>query len=265
MFWMYMSFIGCAKPVEKQVVPTQEVLSEVTDQVPQATDGVTSVQTLGFIDIRNEFSEQKEPLYFRLRQLEIAPQGTVGFHAHRHRPGVAYIVKGAITEYRGKKELVRSQGDFSFEHNGVQHGWRNHTQEPVQAIVVDVWSPQEAPFPSIDALPVQKELADAPKENSGIALVHKEVSSLDDLFADKSLRIRVVDVEERGVVGAHTHVSRPSFAYVLSGDVMEHRGDGDYTHIAGSSVAERHGLTHWWENTGTGVAKIVVVDIIDAD
>ena len=264
MFGIYFILLACIKPVEKQVVPVQEVIEKANTDVPQKTQGVTSVEKLGFIDLRKEFSNIEEPLFFRLRRLEIGPQGTVGFHEHKNRPGVAYILEGAITEYRDSEQLVRKTGEYSFEYNGVQHGWKNHTQEPVRAIVVDVWSPGEEESPEIGVLPEQKEFGEeSPKTNSGIALAKKEMSSLDDIFEGKTLRIRVVSVESGGVVGAHKHESRPSFAYVLSGDVIEHRGDGDYPHESGSSVAERNGLMHWWKNTGEEAASIVVVDIVD--
>ena len=263
---LWIAVLACMKPQEKQVVPVQEVIKESHVEVPQKTQGVTSVEKLGFIDLRSEFSQIEEPLFFRLRRLEIAPQGSVGFHEHQNRPGVAYIVDGAITEYRDQEQIVRSTGEFSFEHNGVRHGWKNHTQAPVQAIVVDVWSPGDEDSPLIQALPEQKEFgADTPNANTGIALAKTESSSLDDLFVGKSLRIRVVSVEKGGVVGAHKHESRPSFAYVLSGNVIEHRGDADYPHTAGSSVSERNGLSHWWENTGEETASIVVVDIVDVE
>ena len=262
MLWM-IGLLACKKPVENQVVPVQEVVVQNHPDAPQETHGITSVEKLGFIDLRTEFSDVEEPLYFRLRRLEIAPQGTVGFHEHKNRPGVAYIVEGAITEYRDNEEIVRDKGAYSFEYNGVQHGWKNHTQEPVRAIVVDVWSPTDD-TPTIDALREQKEFsAETPTSNAGLALVKKDTSFLDDMFKGKSLRIRVVSVEPNGVVGAHKHDSRPSFAYLLSGKMMEHRGDADYTHEAGSSVAERNGLAHWWKNIGDTSARIVVVDIVE--
>ena len=265
MFGIYLGILACMKPAEKQVVPVQEVIEEVKSDVPQKTQGVTSVEKLGLIDLRTEFPNLGEPLYFRLRRLEIGPQGTVGFHEHKNRPGVAYILEGAITEYRDDAQVVRNAGEYSFEHNGVQHGWKNHTQEPVRAVVVDVWSPADADPPVIEALPTQEDFGEGtPKANSGIALAKKDMSSLDDIFEGKTLRIRVVSVESGGVVGAHKHESRPSFAYVLSGSVIEHRGDGDYPHEEGSSVAERNGLAHWWKNTGEESASIVVVDIVDA-
>ena len=264
MFGIYFSLLACMKPVEKQVVPVQEVIEEVKHDVPQKTQGVTSVEKLGFIDLRTEFPNIEDPLYFRLRRLEIGPQGTVGFHEHKNRPGVAYILEGSITEFRDNEQLVRNTGEYSFEHNGVQHGWKNHTQDPVRAIVVDVWSPGDEESPTIGVLPEQKDFGEeTPKANSGIALAKKDMSSLDDIFEKKTLRIRVVSVDSDGVVGAHKHEARPSFAYVISGNVIEHRGDGDYTHKAGSAVAERNGLTHWWKNTGEEAAQIVVVDIVD--
>lgn len=265
MFWMMISLLACTKHVDKQVVPVQEVIAESNAEVPQKTQGITSVEKLGFIDLRSEFPGVQEPLFFRLRRLEIAPQGSVGFHEHKNRPGVAYIVDGAITEYRGAEQIVRVTGEFAFEHNGIQHGWKNHTQDPVRAIVADIWSPSDD-SPVIDMLAEQKEFgSEAPTASSGLNLAKKDVSSLDGLFAGKTLRIRVVSVDASGVVGAHKHESRPSFAYVLSGNVTEHRGDGDYSHEQGSSVVERNGLAHWWQNTGSEAARIVVIDIVDVE
>ena len=43
---------------------------------------------------------------------------------------------------------------------------------------------------------------------------------------------------------------------------MEHRGDGEQKRTAGTAVAERQGLKHWWENLGPTPAQIVVIDII---
>ena len=65
-------------------------------------------------------------------------------------------------------------------------------------------------------------------------------------------------------MGQHKHQGRPSFAYILSGDLIEHRGDGDGPYSKGERVAERNGLVHWWEN-GDSAATIVVFDIVDAE
>lgn len=265
MFFVLSALLWGCQVSKKSVVPTTEVVQqEKGNKIPDQTKGISSVEVLGYIDLREEFPELHESLFFRLRTLTIAPQGTVALHEHKNRPGVAYILKGAIKEYRGDEALIREAGQYSFEYSGIQHGWENHTQESVEAIVVDVLEPEE--IPSLSSLPTQQPFAKSvPKANSLVSLTTKDTSSLKgegSFFIDKKLRLRVVSVAPNGVVGAHTHNSRPSFAYMVSGTALEHRGDADYNHQAGSAVAERNGLSHWWENKGDTDAVILVVDII---
>jgi len=259
-------FWGCITAKTKDIVPNSEFIQSEATSLPTETVGIRAVDTLGFINLKEEFPALENELFFRLRRLEIDPGGSAAAHEHNNRPGVAYILSGSITEYRKEGSYVRNTGDHSFEYTGIQHGWRNHTDQPVQAIVVDVLAPKERP--EIPNLPEQKPFVDAPAANNGLSMLKKELSSLNQegmVFSDKSLRFRVVSLSPNGVVAAHTHQSRPSFAYVLSGTVVEHRGDADYTHQSGSSVAERNGLSHWWKNTGDSEAKLLVVDIISQE
>ena len=266
MFWLFCGlWVGCQSTKKSIVIPSKEVLEGIEQKLfPDSTAGITSASLLGYIDLRAEFSSQESPLFFRLRRLEIAAGGTVAVHEHQSRPGVAYILSGSITEHRGDQVLVRDAGAHSFEYSGIQHGWENHTNQPVEAIVVDVLVPEK--MPEIEKLPVQNPFSvTVPTENSLLSLQKKELFSLEKeggALSDKSLRLRVVTLEPGGVVGAHTHEGRPGFAYVILGDVLEHRGDGAYEHATGSSVAERNGLAHWWKNTGMVDAHILVVDII---
>lgn len=268
MFVLLIAFLWACQSSNNSVVPKVEVLEqEKVGDIPKQTKGISSIEVLGYIDLREEFPNLTQSLFFRLRKLIISAQGTVALHEHKNRPGVAYILRGAITEYRGKEALIREAGQYSFEYSGIQHGWENHTQEPVEAIVVDVLEPEE--IPTISALPLQQPFAESvPKANSLVVLHTKDTSSLKEegsVFADKKLRLRVISVAPNGIVGAHTHNSRPSFAYMVSGIALEHRGDADYDHQAGSSVTERNGLSHWWENKGETEAVILVVDIIPED
>ena len=262
MFWILSMFFWACQSPKKSVISVWE--KEGAQNIPSETKGIASVDVLGYIDLRDEYANLTEPLFFRLRKLTISTQGTVALHEHTHRPGVAYILSGAITEYREGETLIREASQYSFEYSGIQHGWRNHTAETVEAIVVDVLEPTD--IPDLSPLPTQHPFSEStPKANSLLALKTKDTSSLEkegSVFSEKKLRIRVVSVAPNGIVGAHTHHSRPSFAYVVSGSAWEHRGDSDYHHIAGSSVAERNGLSHWWENTGEEDAQILVVDII---
>jgi len=265
MIGIWMFFWGCAAQKSQHVVPQAEFVEpkKSDSQTPQETKGITSVDALGFINLQEEFSDLDTPLFFRLRRLEIAPGGSVAIHEHDQRPGVAYILSGSITEYRQDGEYIRNAGDHAFEYTGIRHGWKIHTEEPVQALVADVLKPKDTP--EIAALPEQKQFADAPSTSQDLSLLKKSMSSLTKeggVFANKNLRIRVVSLAPNGVVVGHKHESRPGFAYVLSGSVLQHRGDADYQHQSGSAVVERNGLSHWWVNTGDVDTKLVVFDIV---
>ena len=104
---------------------------------------------------------------------------------------------------------------------------------------------------------------DSPVTTFGLTMLKTWTEPLStDWPFQKSMRFRHVHLSEKGTVGLHTHDHRPSVAVVLSGELIEHRGDGDYERLAVVSVAERHGLTHWWETTSPE-AEIVVFDLID--
>ena len=105
----------------------------------------------------------------------------------------------------------------------------------------------------------------APAKSAGLTMIETWSQPLTGMPAlDKQLRLRAVTLEPKGNVGQHKHNGRPSFAYIVSGDLIEHRGDGDGSYTEGSRVAERSGWVHWWEN-GETPATIVVFDIIDAE
>ena len=113
---------------------------------------------------------------------------------------------------------------------------------------------------------VEQNLTDtAPQKSSGLVMIETWTEPLQGLpVQNKALRLRAVKLEPKGNVGQHKHQGRPSFAYILSGNLIEHRGDGDGPYKSGERVAERNGLVHWWEN-GDSVATIVVFDVIDAE
>lgn len=120
-------------------------------------------------------------------------------------------------------------------------------------------------------MPVQNDLQfreSAPEKSSGLSMLETWSKPLTVLPVDnKSLRMRLVQLEPLGNVGQHKHNGRPSFAYIVSGDVQEHRGIGhqgeDRVYSEGERVAERNGLVHWWEN-GSEEATIIVFKYIDS-
>ena len=100
--------------------------------------GVTS---LGSLDLSGEQGALNERM-LRTRRITIAPGGSVAWHQHQQRPGVAYLIEGSLTEIRddgaGPRSIQRKAGDAVFESTGVLHGWRNESGKPATAVVIDL-------------------------------------------------------------------------------------------------------------------------------
>ena len=85
-----------------------------------------------------------------------------------------------------------------------------------------------------------------------------------DKADERVLRGREIDVEPGGLVAVHRHDGRPGLAYIVSGQLTEHRAGVDRPVVkkAGDAVWERTGTIHWWENEGDTVARVIVVDLV---
>ena len=81
------------------------------------------------------------------------------------------------------------------------------------------------------------------------------------------LRVREVTVLPGGQVAVHQHNSRPGAAYILEGEVVEHRNDAaePLTRMAGMVAVEKTGTIHWWKNESSEKAVVLVVDIVPVD
>ena len=81
------------------------------------------------------------------------------------------------------------------------------------------------------------------------------------------LRGREIDIAPGGRVAVHRHDGRPGLAYIVSGQLTEHRVGVDKPVVkkAGDAVWERTGTLHWWENEGDTVARVIVVDIFPSE
>lgn len=106
---------------------------------PTATRGVSSIETLGVIDLGEEFPAM-QGRRMRARIFTIDPGGVIAIHAHEQRPGYALILSGRIVEHRNDQSgpVVRNKGDIAIEKSGVAHWWENVSGEVVEALVVDV-------------------------------------------------------------------------------------------------------------------------------
>lgn len=114
-------------------------------------------------------------------------------------------------------------------------------------------------------------LADGPTKTSGIGGVKLlGTVPLDGEFGSSDglvMRVRELLIEPGGIVAVHQHDRRPGTAYIIEGEMTEHRSTekGPLVKKAGDVAMERSGVIHWWENTGSTEARALVVDILPAE
>ena len=100
-----------------------------------------SVIPLGSVDLSREFTAMNTHI-LRSRRITINPGGSVAWHEHQQRPGVAYLVEGTLIEIRddgsGIRSIQRHAGEAVFESTGVLHGWKNDSNQAATAVVVDL-------------------------------------------------------------------------------------------------------------------------------
>lgn len=116
---------------------------------------------------------------------------------------------------------------------------------------------------------VARELGSAgPTETKGIgAMLMLGATTLGADFPaleGRSIRIREIELLPGGVVAVHKHELRPGVAYVLEGELVEHRNDSPEPIVRrkGDVAFEKTGVIHWWENLSDAPARVLVVDIV---
>jgi quercetin dioxygenase-like cupin family protein len=83
----------------------------------------------------------------------------------------------------------------------------------------------------------------------------------------RQLRARELVIAPGGVVAVHEHDQRPGLAYILEGEIVEHRSDQPQPLVRkqGDAAFEHTGVSHWWENKSAKPVRALVVDIVPAD
>lgn len=112
---------------------------------------------------------------------------------------------------------------------------------------------QRSAFPSEN-----KEIKEV--KNLGVVALETEFPALEG----RNLRVRRITIAPGGIVAFHEHQKRPGFAYILEGEILEHRDSGKniIKHGRGSISFEKTGVNHWWENKGTTNVVALVADIV---
>ena len=127
------------RPEHAAVIPEAEQQA-AHGMAPSETRNVAALD-LGALDLSKEF-RALEGRVLRARLITIDPGGSVAWHEHQQRPGVAYLLRGTLLEIRdegdGQSTIVRRPGDAVFESTGVRHGWTNADSVPATALVIDL-------------------------------------------------------------------------------------------------------------------------------
>lgn len=121
-------------PADKKVAdgqgqqPGPSTASGVTDTVRASTD--LSMEPLAL-----------QGRQFRLRQIDMMPDGIVPWHSHNQRPAMIYIVSGEVVEYASNcaVPIIHKTGDVAAERNGTSHWWKNTGANPAVLISVDLF------------------------------------------------------------------------------------------------------------------------------
>lgn len=109
---------------------------------------------------------------------------------------------------------------------------------------------------------------EGPTKTRGISSVEKlgalELANEFPAMAGHRFRARRITIEPGGIVAIHRHDKRPGFAYILAGEIIEHRNDHPEQLVRkqGDIAIEKTGVAHWWENKSGEVVQALVVDII---
>jgi quercetin dioxygenase-like cupin family protein len=105
--------------------------------------------------------------------------------------------------------------------------------------------------------------AQAPEPKGPVAkpLLNLDLAPEMDSVAGRALRMQLTTYEPGASNKAHSHKDRPEVVYILSGKIIEHRGDVAKEYGPGDTFTADHTTTHWMENKGTVPAVMLVTGI----
>jgi hypothetical protein len=76
--------------------------------------------------------------------------------------------------------------------------------------------------------------------------------------------LREVVLSPGAKIRVHGHNQRPAIAYVLEGELVDHRSDSEHPLVRqqGDSYFEGPGVVHWVENVSNHRVRVISVDIV---
>lgn len=135
-------YLATVPVVAHDVIPEYEkhAAQRLLAEGPKETRGVESAIEIGSVPLDGEL-RGGEGKVLRARLLMLAPGAQIAVHEHQQRPGgLPCVLQGELTEHRNDAggPIRRGVGAAAFKCTGVVHWWRNETDRPARALVVDV-------------------------------------------------------------------------------------------------------------------------------
>jgi quercetin dioxygenase-like cupin family protein len=105
--------------------------------------------------------------------------------------------------------------------------------------------------------------AQAPEPKGPVAkpLLNLDLAPEMDTVQGRVMRMQLTTYEPGAANKPHSHKDRPEVVYMLSGKVIEHRGEVAKEYGPGDTFTADRNTTHWMENKGAVPAVMLVTGI----
>jgi quercetin dioxygenase-like cupin family protein len=103
--------------------------------------------------------------------------------------------------------------------------------------------------------------AQQPKGPTSKLLTTVDLAAEIDSVQGRILRMQLTTYDPGASNMPHSHKDRPEVVYVLSGKIIDHRGDVAKEYGPGDSFTADKNTTHWMENKGSVPAVMLVSTI----
>jgi quercetin dioxygenase-like cupin family protein len=107
----------------------------------------------------------------------------------------------------------------------------------------------------------------APKDVTDVVRASTDLAKEPAMIKGRQFRLRQLEMQPCGVVPWHSHGDRPAMIYIVSGEVVEYASSCavPIVHKTGDIAPEKHGTSHWWQNTGKTPAILISVDLFPVE
>lgn len=227
---------------------------------PTQNERMTNFE-LGSLDLGRELPELPGRS-MRARFWLMEPGGVIGEHCHDDRPAYVYLLQGEVeettwTESGPVRRTIRA-GEAVPERNGTRHWWVNQGRENVLMVAVDIPRVQRRPP---ENLPAAGGVTVRELNSMNLREQYPQIPSV----ANYMMRGRLLTIQRGGRTEVEYYNGQPGIAYVISGYVLEHRGDqnGALVRRPGDIAMLTNGLWNSWQNVSQSASTVLIIEFVD--